>query len=45
MLRDIHMGCMITELSSVPHGGIHAPAPRAVFEDMQPSMQWVPEAL
>jgi hypothetical protein len=44
-LRGIHMGCMITELGSVPRGGIHAPAPRVMLEDMQPSVQWVPEAL
>jgi len=39
------MGSMITEFGSVPHGGIHAPATRIMFEDMQPFMQWVPESL
>jgi hypothetical protein len=39
------MGCMIAELSSVSRGGIHAPASRVVLEDLQPPMQWVPEAL
>ena len=39
------MGCMITELGSVPGGGILAHAPIVVLEDMQPSVQWVSEAL